>query len=654
MICTSIQNKTLSEIFTILDSGSVEMAEIRIDLCPQLNDTDLDNLFSRHDVCLIATCRIGGDITDSIAEHKLTRAIEAGVAFVDLEIEAPIPMGERIRSKAIEYGVQYIRSVHYYDGTPQLNVLKDIAHECVMQGADVVKIVTFAHSEDDAERVMRLYEGFHNGRLTAFCMGEAGKETRMGAIQRGAPFTYAALNAEECTAVGQWTTLEMTNAIYGANLLWRGGIKHVPASKSMAQRAIIAATLANGTSVLRNYSSCADSESAIKLSISLGTDIKRDENTLIIKGIGTSPKIQSEIFTGESGFLTRVTIPIISMLYGGSTMVKGTGTLVGRKLLMVKEIMEQFGVILKNANEEQNDVISVPFHINGRLHAANATVHSKGGSQLISGLMFALPLSEKDSEITIDEPRSVPYLYVTKDVLHSFGIDVSVKEKGDKLIIKTTGGSQYKPADITIEGDWSGAAPLLIAGAVYGSVTIPELNINSIQADKSIIDILELAGANITFHNGCVSVAKSPLHSFCADLNQAPDLFPSVSVLAALCEGESRLKGVGRLASKESDRASAIIDMFNGLGVCCKIEDDTLVISGMSLSHRYATGKRLKGGKFTSHHDHRMVMALMVAQLCADNEITIDDVECVAKSFPGFQLADSEIEEILKTNIKKL
>ena len=107
-----------------------------------------------------------------------------------------------------------------------------------------------------------------------------------------------------------------------------------------------------------------------------------------------------------------------------------------------------------------------------------------------------------------------------------------------------------------------------------------------------------------------------------------------------MSEGESRLGGVGRLASKESDRAQAIIGMFDGLGVESRIEHDTLIVNGMGLSRRFATGNLLKGGSFTSHHDHRMVMALMLASLGADSKIMIDDVECVAKSFPGFHLVN--------------
>lgn len=634
MICTSIQNKTLGEISAILESGAVEMAEIRIDLCPTLTDSDIEKLFSRTDVTLLATCRIGGAVTEQEAEHKLELAVKAGAGLVDLEIEAPESVVARIGNIAAQYGARFVRSVHFYDGTPELSVLDEAVKNCLSGGADTVKIVTYAHSQADAERVMALYDRYKDmvpsGRLCAFCMGAAGKLSRFEALRRGAPFTYAALSEEERTADGQWTAEEMCGALYGGGSLWRGGMAQVPASKSMAQRAVIAATLACGTSHLAGYSPCADSESAIRLARTLGAEITQEGNTLTVKGIGADPRIPQEVFTGESGFLTRISIPIISMLQCGSTTVKGEGTLVGRPLLYAQETMEAFGVRLTNS--------SIPLRIEGNLRAGKATITGKGGSQLISGLMASLPLAKSPSEITIEEPTSVPYLHLTANVLREFGIDIKLESAGGKLIVKIAGGQCYKPASINLEGDWSGAAPLLIAGAVYGSVSVPDLSLESTQADLAVVKVLESAGAKVTVRHGVASTAKSPLHGFDCNLNQSPDLFPVVAVLAAMSEGVSHIAGVGRLASKESDRAKAIIEMFDGLGVESSIEGDTLIVNGMGLSRRYATGNLLKGGSFTSHHDHRMVMALMLASIGADSPINIDDTACVAKSFPNFKL----------------
>lgn len=632
MVCTSLQNKSLEQILSILSGDVVEMAEIRLDLCPLLSDADIDTLFSTSPVPLIATCRISDKLTASESEDKLARAIKAGANFADLEIEAPADMAERLAECCKMYGCRYIRSVHYFDGTPSADVLESITKQCYATGADVAKIVTYAHCSEDVERTEALYSKFTKGYISAFCMGAAGKQSRMDALKLGAPFTYASLNEAEATADGQWTAAEMNAVLYAEAKGWSGRDVVIPASKSMAQRAIIAASLASGTSVLSGYSPCGDSESALNFASAFGADVKK-ETTVEIKGGNTA--LDSEIFVGESGFLTRFTMPIIALLHDGESVIKGEKSLVGRPLKGAKEIMAAFGVVLESLNSEMADV-SVPLRIKGKLTPACVTISGKGGSQLISGLMASLPLCDADSKITIVEPRSVPYLVMTIDVLKQFGISIDYEICSDKIELSIKGGQQYKPANIELEADWSGAAPMFIAGAIFSGVTLKHLQMDSTQADKLIIDILKLSGVRVLSEGSDMRVVKTPIHAFSADLNQAPDLFPVVSVLAAFCEGETKLDGVGRLDSKESDRAKAIIDMLTQMGVACSISGDTLIIQGHSISYRYANGVLPKGGEFTSSKDHRMVMALKIAECGSNGAIIIDNEECVSKSFPEF------------------
>ena len=225
MICTSIQGKTLEEILEILESGEVEMAEIRLDLC-DLDEEEIEELFTQSDVPLVATCRIaslaqrvaaegdplddagrvlseqglyasqprkGRNPAEEIAENQLLKAIEAGAKYVDLEVEAPPMMGRKIRQACQEYGLEKGRRF----------------------GGEVVKIVTTATCKADADRVMALYREAEPGTLVAFCMGPEGRESRLEALKQGAPFTYACLTAEEATAPGQWTAAEMDEAVYG-------------------------------------------------------------------------------------------------------------------------------------------------------------------------------------------------------------------------------------------------------------------------------------------------------------------------------------------------------------------------------------------------------------------------------------------------------
>ena len=242
-------------------------------------------------------------------------------------------------------------------------------------------------------------------------------------------------------------------------------------------------------------------------------------------------------------------------------------------------------------------------------------------------------------------------MFITIDVLKKFGIRIGSEMEGDEefmetqdwglctgITFKIKGGQEYKPANFCIEGDWSAAANFLVAGAVFGKVRLQGLDTTSLQADISIMDILMDAGASLSQEDesGIITTQKAPLRAFDTDLNNCPDLFPIVAILAAFCSGTSHILGFKRLASKESDRGKAILETLTKMGVSAYAEGDLLTIEGHSLESRILNGTLLKGGEYTSFHDHRMAMALTVASLGADSPIIIDDTDCVAKSFPAF------------------
>ena len=186
MICVSIQNKDFQEIQKILES--VEMAEIRLDRCA-LEDDEIEQLFQDSDVPLIATCRMS---EESQAPELLEMAIRAGAKYADLEMEAPAAVGRRIREACREYGTVLIRSYHDFIGTPPLEVLKSLVERARSFGGEVVKIVTTATSEADNTTVHALYKDAAPGTLIAFCMGDAGRTSRLDALRCGAPFTTPA------------------------------------------------------------------------------------------------------------------------------------------------------------------------------------------------------------------------------------------------------------------------------------------------------------------------------------------------------------------------------------------------------------------------------------------------------------------------------
>ena len=676
MICTSLQHKNLDALFEALET--TEMAEIRLDRCP-LSPDDIEGLFGSSDVPLVATCRIAEVLADlqradgipdtekgrreqqirayDITERRLAKAVEAGAAYIDLEMEAPAPMSKRLRKAALENGTIVIRSYHDFTGTPSREKLAETISQCREFGAEVVKIVTTAQCEADVQTVLSLYEDFD--RLIAFCMGEAGRQSRLDCLAKGAPYTYAAFTEDEATAPGQWTTASMEKALYGN---WKpiacDTPLQMPCSKSFAQRAILAAALAEGTSHLSGYSPCGDNESALAVARSLGATVLPVEDaagTLTITGIGATAGSMDlkEVHVGESGLLTRLMIPIVAVLGKGPVRITGEKTLPGRPLKGAADMMASFGVLLSSDNARSNafNDVFVPLTVKNNLVPGKAEISGKDGSQLISGLLTALPLTGKNSTLYVEDPKSIPYMFITVDVLGKFGIRIQSEMEGDDIFLQTQdwghcsqitfkvkGNQQIKAADLAIEGDWSAAANFLVAGAIFGSLDLDGLDTASLQADLSIMDILTEAGASLSRldEEKTLHVQRAPLNAFHFDLNQCPDLFPIVAVLAAFCQGESRLAGVNRLAGKESDRGKAVADMLTQMGVKNRIEDDEMIICGRSLQQRLLTGTLLRGGSYTSLHDHRMVMALKVVALGADSPITIDDEACVAKSFPSF------------------
>ena len=670
------------------------MAEIRLDRCNLAQD-EVEELFSSSDVPLIATCRVSeiraslddGNTDDrkldsrasQKAESLLITAIHAGAAYTDLEIEAPAMMSKRIRRETRECGTVLIRSYHDFSGTDSLEALKALTEKCFALGADIAKIVVTANDDDDTARVLKLYESFDPGRLVAFAMGEKGRSSRIDCLAKGAPHTYAALNEEEAAAPGQMSTASMRANVYGdRKFIGYPSAEPVqmPCSKSFAQRAIIAAALSEGVSVLRGYSPCGDNESAIAVARALGAEVTvglsyasgnvaKDGSALTIKGIGAKRKSLklNTLHTGESGLLTRMMIPLLSVLNDGDIRVTGEKTLTGRPLKGAPEIMSAFGVRLVQAGERAANPASrpadaaeafVPLDINGSLNAGKASISGVSGSQIISGLLMALPLLDEDTVIELNNPKSIPYLFITMDVMKAFGVKVWCDMEGGEefaeskdwsdctsITFHIKGGQAYKAADMDIEGDWSSAANFLVAGAVFGRVELTGLDTKSLQADLSIMDILMEAGASLSQlgdddPKGLIHVQRAPLSAFEVDAANCPDLFPIVAVLAAFCEGTSRIAGVGRLANKESDRGKAILEMLTKMGVNAKIAGDKLIVEGHSLARRSLTHTLLRGGSYTSHHDHRMVMALRVAGIGADSPIEIDDTQCVAKSFPTF------------------
>lgn len=396
------------------------------------------------------------------------------------------------------------------------------------------------------------------------------------------------------------------------------GTTAAPSSKSYAQRAIAVATLADGESILRNIGRCDDIDAALSVAEALGATVSRTGDDVSIIGHSTLTPTSETLSVGESGLAARLFTPIAAMLQKKVT-ITGHGSLMSRPVSMMEEPLRRLGVEVTTSEGK------LPVTVRGPLKGGHAEVDGSVSSQFLTGLLTALPLAGGDSVITAENLVSRPYIDMTCDVLRSFGVHVD-NDSYHTFTIK--GGQRYKHQCYNIEGDWSGASCLLVAGALAGDVTVTNLCGRSLQADKAILEALDYAGADISIEWGHVRVRRSMLNSFSFDATNCPDLFPALVALAAGCRGESTLLGTSRLTHKESDRAKVLIDLYSAMGIEINAEyDDALIVRG----------GEIKGGMtLSSHGDHRMAMSVAVSALRADKPITIEGAEAVGKSYAGF------------------
>lgn len=391
-----------------------------------------------------------------------------------------------------------------------------------------------------------------------------------------------------------------------------------PSSKSYAQRAIALALLSKGRTTLRNIEFCKDTRSALACIEALGAKITFiDERTISIDG-GLNP-IGNTLQVGESGLATRLFTPIAS-LNRSAICIQGEGTLLHRPMHMMIEPLRELGVKVKDGGGY------LPIEVEGPIHGGKIRVDGSVSSQFITGLLLALPMAEEDTTLYVDSAVSTPYIDMTIDTAQRFGVEIMHNE-GDYSEFFIEGRQQYTPTDISIEGDWSGASTMLVAGAIAGEVTVKNISTLSRQADTAICRALERAGAGIVIEHDSITVSKRPLKAFTFDATNCPDLFPALAALAAAAEGESTIIGTNRLMHKESDRAETIRREYEKLGISVDISEDNIM--------KIQGGKILPATVF-SHNDHRIAMSLAVSALRCEGIVTIENAECVEKSYPEF------------------
>lgn len=398
------------------------------------------------------------------------------------------------------------------------------------------------------------------------------------------------------------------------------GIIQAPASKSSMQRACAAALISKGTSIILNPGHSNDDKAALDIIQKMGAKVEVEGSELKVVSSGVDP-IANEINCGESGLSIRMFTPIVA-LSDKEITINGSGSLTTRPMDFFDDILPALGVKIKS-----NDGI-LPMTVQGPLIPANIEVDGSLSSQFITGLLMAYSAAgAKDVSIKVNNLKSKPYIALTLDVMKQFGMNVPENKNFEEFYFKS--GMQNPGSEIhyTVEGDWSGGAFLLVAGAIAGSITVKGLDLSSTQADRAMVDAMMKASAAIIMETNEIKIHPGGLRGFEFDATDCPDLFPPLVALAAYCDGQTMIRGAGRLKHKESNRAITLQDEFDLMGVRIDLEDDTMIVHG---------GGVVKGADVYSHHDHRIAMACAVAALGANSETVIDEAYAVKKSYPDF------------------
>ena len=371
-------------------------------------------------------------------------------------------------------------------------------------------------------------------------------------------------------------------------------------SKSDAHRALICAALSKDRCRVRYTGTSKDIEATQRCLCALKQD-------------------RSDMHCGESGSTLRFLLPVMGAL-GHKAVFHMEGRLPQRPLSPLYEELEAHGCTLSPQGQS-------PLTIEGQLQPGTYRLPGNVSSQYVSGLLFALPLLDGNSQIQLTSPlESASYVDMTVDTLADFGI--SIEKIADGYAI--AGNQTYiAPKDYIVEGDWSNACFFLAAGAlVEGGIKVTGLNPDSLQGDKAILDILREMGAEAVFEEDAIAVIPGKvLRGTTIDVSQIPDMTPILSVLAAAAEGTTEIRNAGRLRIKESDRLAAITETLTALGGQIEELPDGLIITGSGT---------LKGGIINTHNDHRIAMMATVASLICDEKVLLYGADAVEKSYPDF------------------
>lgn len=390
----------------------------------------------------------------------------------------------------------------------------------------------------------------------------------------------------------------------------------IPPSKSDVHRAIICAALSMGKCRVSPVVLSNDIKATIACINSLGAKTQLEGDVLTVDATDMFKNKTAVLDCGESGSTLRFFVPVAAM-DGVETEFVGHGSLLSRPIGIFKDILPP-----KCVECETTGVL--PLKIKGKLQSGKFEIPGNISSQFITGLLFALPLLEGDSDIVLTSPiESIGYINMTIYTMSKFGVQIETTDYGWHI----KGNQHYSPSNYTTDGDWSQAAFFMCSGAINAETTVKGVNINSTQGDKEIAEILKRFGADVQIEENSVTVKPNDLKGIEIDARQIPDLVPILAVTAAFAKGTTKITNAERLRIKESDRLASISNALNKLGAKVVEKPDGLIIEGVD---------SLSGGTVEGCNDHRIVMAMSIAAEKATDKVIITDPLSINKSYPSF------------------
>ncbi len=397
-----------------------------------------------------------------------------------------------------------------------------------------------------------------------------------------------------------------------------------PPSKSYTHRAFMVALLARGESKVINPLVSFDTEATIEAARTLGAEVSQEGDVWRVLGTAGELKPRADTIDARNSGTTIRLMSAIAALSPKLVRLTGDESVCARPMGPLIEALAKLGTKARCEGLRGRP----PVVVGGGLRGGEVEITGAISSQFISALLLVSPYAKEDVKITVtEELRSKPYVEITLELLDGAG--ARIKRSRDLMEFKIPGGQVFKAIDFKVPGDFSSASFMLAAAALAGgTVRVSNLDVQSAQGDKRIIELLREFGADVRVKGKAVEVSGGgELSGIEADCGNNPDLVPALAVLGSVAEGRTRLLNIPHLRLKETDRIHALASELRKLGAEVKERPDELRIRGV---------KRLKGAKLTSYGDHRMAMALAVASLVAWGETIIDGAESISVSYPSF------------------